>query len=207
MIQVFTLLTMALELLIAANQPNVPQSLKNTAASMANYAIETANKTIKEYEKPVIPPVVPHISESPIHVSIPVITPPVTNPIPIYTPEPKYTPKPIFTEVPSSLTFSSNLSDNGLLFVEMGKPVTFSWSSSNATSCFGNVNPLDSDSKKFEWYGTKHPYGTQTIIPRSEGIFIFTFHCVNDNGTRDLLPGKRMRVIAPENMKLYHQSE
>lgn len=48
MIQALTLLTMALQLLIAANQPNVPNSIKQTAITVANTAIKVAQQVLKE---------------------------------------------------------------------------------------------------------------------------------------------------------------
>ena len=48
MIQALTLLTMALQLLVAANQPHVPVSIKLQAASVANLAIRVANKVLEE---------------------------------------------------------------------------------------------------------------------------------------------------------------
>lgn len=48
MIQALTLLAMALNLLIAASNPNVPEALKAQAVSIAGFAIQVANTVLKE---------------------------------------------------------------------------------------------------------------------------------------------------------------
>ena len=52
MIQALTLLTMALQLLIAVNNPNVPEPLKQQAISTANFAIQVANNVLKNSQNP-----------------------------------------------------------------------------------------------------------------------------------------------------------
>ena len=73
MTQALTLLIMALQLLVAVNKPNVPESLKQSAISTANLAIQIAQKALKE---PVTTPVPEIVKESPT------------------IPEPKIEPKP-----------------------------------------------------------------------------------------------------------------
>lgn len=48
MTQALALLTMALQLLFAVNNPNVPQALKDQAVSTANLAIKVANTALKQ---------------------------------------------------------------------------------------------------------------------------------------------------------------
>lgn len=54
MTQILILLAMALQLLIAAHQPNMPQSVKDTAISVAHTAISVANKAIVEAKEPIL---------------------------------------------------------------------------------------------------------------------------------------------------------
>lgn len=101
MTQILILLTMAVNLLIAANKPDVPLSIKTTAISVANYAIEVANKAIADAQKPIISatsPVVPLESSLPTPIPIPVISvssSPIFSPIPTFNPEPIITPTPV----------------------------------------------------------------------------------------------------------------
>ena len=68
MVQALTLLIMALQLLTAVNHPNVPESLKQSAISTANFAIKVANEALKEGT-------VQSIATTPAPVQI--VTPPV----------------------------------------------------------------------------------------------------------------------------------
>lgn len=59
MIQALTLLTMALQLLVAVNNPGVPDSFRQTAISVANNAIKVAEQAIAEARNPVVPKPIP----------------------------------------------------------------------------------------------------------------------------------------------------
>ena len=109
---------MALQLLVSANQPNVPVALRNSAISVANTAIEVANKAIKDAGKPVLgavasptPSVSPKPSPSPSPIAI-------ASPSPSFSPSP--TPEPIIiyketikymtpTPIPSELLLKAKL--------------------------------------------------------------------------------------------------
>ena|SRR3990167_3840373 len=92
------LLTMALQLLLAVNAPNIPISLKQSAILVANNAIQVANRAMVEASKP-----------APVSVPIPVATPvptPASPPIPQVTEHP-------FEIIPVKVENSIELSQSG----------------------------------------------------------------------------------------------
>ena len=124
MASILLLLTIALQLLVSANQPNVPVSLRNTAISVANTAIEIANKAIKDVEKPALGAVAsptPSISPKPSPSASPVVIAspsPSFSPIATPQPTPVATPSPIIiykekimtpTPIPSELLLKATL--------------------------------------------------------------------------------------------------
>lgn len=93
---------MALQLLIAANQPNVPASLRATAVSIANYAIEISNKAIAEAKNEPLTPVVTAPS-----VPLGAVTPPVLPATAPVLPEP-VKPEPIIVSTPQPMPINKS---------------------------------------------------------------------------------------------------
>jgi len=90
--QILILLTMALQLLVAAHNPHVPQSLRDMAISTANMAINVADNAIKEAKQPVLgaqPSITPTTPPPPP--AAPVMSP-IASSTPLYTPTPTSTP-------------------------------------------------------------------------------------------------------------------
>ena len=77
MIQALSLLTMAIHLLIAVNNPAVPLSLKQQAISVANLAIQVSNQVLKESTSVKSSPPIPVIVLNPP--PPPVLLPPATS--------------------------------------------------------------------------------------------------------------------------------
>lgn len=95
MAQILLLLTMAMNLLVAAQAPNVPQSLRDTAVKVANYAIQVANKTLAEattttpvVSAPTPEPVLGSLPQ-PTPAFVPVPQPPQPAPQIVYVPAPQ----------------------------------------------------------------------------------------------------------------------
>ena len=179
MIQAFTLLAMALQLLIAVNQPHVPQSLKNTAISVANTAIEIANKAISEQNLNTISPT-PSLISPPTPSTIPTNT--ATNPV-----MPLLSSIATFPIVPTATLLTDEYhTPEGISIIDDGL-ITFSWASTNADSCMGYGEDYASgyvsrgirDPKKWGWHGIKSTSGKQIITAQESGDFRFWIECTN----------------------------
>lgn len=113
MIQALTLISMAIQLLLVVNHPNVPDSIRQKAISIAKLAITVSNNAIAEASKPVVSASPTPLSTEPISlgISIPIITP---EPMPISTPIPVSVPTPVPTPT-STLIIDANFASNPIV--------------------------------------------------------------------------------------------
>jgi len=116
---------MALQLLIAANNPVVPQSLKQQAISVAQFAIKVANQTLKESSVASISSTV--ILPSPVTI---VPLPPISEPILSLPPPPKivYIPVsiPVTPPLPPSPAYPILTSEPIVDFIKSGEKYSIS---------------------------------------------------------------------------------
>lgn len=197
MLQALALLTMALQLLIAANNPVIPESLKQQAISIANFAIKVANESLKETSVASISSAA--TSPAPVTVVLPPAPPPAPPPSDSTSPPPPppppqiiYVPVPVPVTPPSppvpTVTLSSDkfMTAEGIYIVDDGK-FTLKWTSTNADSCTGYAQDYESgyvstgirDPQKWGWRGEKSPSGTQIITAQSTGEYPFWIECRN----------------------------
>jgi len=192
MLQALTLLTMAIQLLVAASNPVVPESLKQQAISIANFAIQVANTALKE--STVASVSLGATSPTPVTVIPPPISPPVSfdtsvspPPLPpqiIYVPVPTPMPSPPIPTV--TLSLDKYRTPEGIYIVDDGK-LPFIWNSIHANKCVGGAEDYASgyvsrgirDPQKWGWFGDKPASGIQTITAQETGEFRFWIDCSN----------------------------
>jgi len=117
MLQAITLLTMALQLLVAASNPAIPESLKIQAISVANFAMEVANKAILE-EKNLVKPLIPALGFQSTPQLVPQPIPQsVSQPMPQPSPNvPLPEPEPIVSNAPPPILMPTLINDPLLEF-------------------------------------------------------------------------------------------
>lgn len=188
MVQALTLLTMALQLLITANNPIVPDSMKQQAISVAHFAIQAANNVLKE--------------SSVSSVSLGIIAPVTVSPEPIVLPPPEsqiiYVPVPTPTILPiptAILSVDKPITSSGIYIVDDGK-FTFTWNSTNADKCMGRAEDYEggyvgrgiNDPLGWGWAEDKAVSGTQIITAKEVGDFKFWIKCENSSSVYQTEP-------------------
>ena len=171
MIQALTLLTMALQLLVAANQSYVPVSIKLQVASVANLAIRVANRVLSEQN-------LQSISTS-VGTVTPVKTTNESGDNNIITPSPlPDISSPIISPESLTITFVSDRE-----FVPYGETFTLTWNSTGADYCGGGGG---SDAEKLNWIGEPKPTaGTRQMRASEVKDFKISLYCRNSYATQD----------------------